>query len=108
MLETSRVTSKLEEARAFAYRIGLRPQLEERLTYLERYANPKPTRCVLFPDRAPHSFYFVMEREIGGGTWMVWFEGGLIYHGPHDNHGSGAYPALAVTVTPETGWSIHT
>jgi len=109
MLDTSRVNARLTEARAFADTIGLRVQLEARLAFLDRYANPKRTRCVLFDDHAPHSFRFAMEREFGGcDHWMVWFEGGLIYHGPHDNHGSGAAPALAVTIQPTTGWWIQT
>lgn len=108
MLETSRVTERLQEARAYADQIGLRAQFEARLAYLDRYAEPKRTRCVLSPDPAPFSFRFVMERELDDGSWMVWFEGGLIYHGPHDDRGSGAYPAPAATATPTLGWLIRT
>lgn len=107
MLETSRVTEMLEEARTYADKIGLRVQFEARLAYLDHYAEPKHTRCILFPDPAPFSFHFVMELELGNRSWMAWFEGRLIYHGPHD-HGSGAYPTLAVSVTPTLGWLIRT
>jgi len=37
-----------------------------------------------------------------------WFNGGLIFHGPHDGHGSGAAPALSCCLTPTDGWEIHT
>lgn len=107
MLETSRVTEQLEEARAFADKIGKRAQLETRLSYLDNYASPKRTRCVLAPDRAPYSFSFTMQLDRGAG-WTHWFNGGLLYHGPHDDHGSGSPPTLAVTVTPTTGWAVHT
>lgn len=107
MLETSRVAKQLEEARQFADRVGLRVQFETRLTYLDGYAAPKRTRCVLAPDPAPHSFSFVMELDRGAG-WTRWFSGGLLYHGPHDGHGSGHLPTLSVTVSPTMGWSIHT
>jgi hypothetical protein len=107
MLETSRVTAQLEAARAFADKVGLRPQLETRLSYLERYAAPKRTRCMLAPDPAPYSFSFVMELDRGAG-WTHWFDGGLLYHAPHDGHGSGSMPTLSVTVSPTMGWAVHT
>ena len=108
MLETSRVTRQLEEAREFADKVGLRPQLETRLTYLDNYASPKRTRCMLAPDPAPYSFSFVMEIDRGNGVWTPWFQGGLLYHGPHDGHGSGSTPTLAATVSPTMGWAVHT
>lgn len=37
-----------------------------------------------------------------------WFSGGLLYHGSHDGWGSGAGPVFSVTLTPCTGWAIHT
>ena len=108
MLETSRVQQQLADARVHADAVGLRDDLEMRLAYLDRYAEPKTTRCVLFPDAAPFSFRFVMERELGNGSWMAWFEGGLLYHGAHDRYGAGAAPTLAVTLQPTLGWQIHT
>lgn len=108
MLETSRVTASLEAARAYADKVGLRTQLETKLAYLDRYAAPRRSRCVLSPDFAPHSFNFTMELETKDGEWTVWFEGGLVYHGPHDGHGSGALPTLTVSIDPAMGWQIHT
>jgi hypothetical protein len=108
MLETSRVTAELEAARAFADTIGLRVQLETRLAYLAAYAAPRRTRCVLYPDRAPYSFAFAMERETRRDEWSPWFRGALVYHGPSDRHGSGDEPTSSVTATPTMGWAVRT
>ena len=106
MLETSRVAAQLERARAFADRIGLRPQLELHLAVLDRYAHPTPTRCVLLPDPALHSFHFVMEKE-KDGEWTTWFEGTLVYEGPRDDQGSDAHPEFPVRLYPKMGWTIR-
>ncbi len=108
MLDTSRVTNLLAEARAFADDLGLRQQLEAKLTYLDRYAAPRRTRCTLGPDFAPHSFTFVLEAENESGVYQTWFTGGLIYHGATDGKDTGALPALAVTLVDTVGWEIHT
>jgi hypothetical protein len=34
--------------------------------------------------------------------------GGLIYHGKHDNGGDGGSPTFSVCLEPTNGWSIHT
>lgn len=108
MLETSRVTSELEAARAFADTIGLRVQFEVHLAYLGTYAAPRRTRCVLYPDRAPYSFAFAMQRETRRDEWSPWFQGALVYHSPSDRHDSGDDPTLSVTTTPTMGWAVHT
>lgn len=108
MLDTSRVGARLSAARAEADKVNLRAQLEKQLTYLENYAQPKVTRCTLFFDAAPYSFAFSMEYQDRTGNWSHWFSGGLIYHGPHDGHGSGEAPTWAVSVVPVHGWQIHT
>ena len=83
--------------------------LKARLDYLENYGgDPNACRARLFKDLAPYSFYFVLEKKNGRGEWAQWFNGGLIFHGSHDGHGSGSAPTFAVTLTPTTGWSIHT
>lgn len=41
-------------------------------------------------------------------TCDYWFNGGLIFHGPHDNGGDGGMPTLSVNLLPHHGWSIHT
>lgn len=108
MLDTSRVEARLSAAKAHADTLGLRAQLDKQLDYLATYAHPKETRCTLFHDHAPHSFSFQLEMKGADGEWHSLFSGGLIYHGPHDGHGSGEAPALAITLTPEHGWTIHT
>lgn len=108
MLETSRVTKQLEEARAFASKIGLRSELEERLAYLGTYAEPRRARCVLHPDPEPYSFSFAMERQTRRDEWSPWFKGRLLFHDDHDGERSGAMPTPSVTVTPTTGWTVHT
>ena len=100
-----------DEVCAFADRVGLRDQLDEKLRYLDEYAehgDRGKTRCQLNSDFAPYSWGFVLERRADDGEYHHWFTGGLIFHGPHDAGGSGSYPTLAVTLSPITGWSIHT
>lgn len=107
MLDTTRAEEALGEARAFAAACDLAEQLEEKLRYLDRYAGGETTCCRLLPDRAPYSFEFVMQRRVKD-QWTFWFAGGLIFHGPHDGHGSGSAPTFAVSLEPVHGWSIHT
>ena len=87
--------------------------LKSRLDYLAHYGGKNAdgsdkTRVRLFKDFAPYSFGFVIESKDENGAWKTWFHGGLLFHGAHDGHGSGAAPTLAVTLTPTIGWSIHT
>lgn len=86
--------------------------LANRLRYLDRYGGKsggtERIRVRLMPDRAPMSFYFLIERKKADGTWSALFNGGLLYHGPHDGNGNGSAPTFAVTLEPTWGWSIHT
>lgn len=100
-----------DEVMEFATKIGLRDQLEDKLRFLDRYAehgDRGKTRCRLRKDFAPASFEFVMERRNSEGGFEAWFVGGLILHGAHDNKGDGSFPTLSVTISPTTGWQIHT
>ena len=100
-----------EQVLAFADKVGLRHQLDEQLEFLGTYAQHDGrdrTRCRLFKDFAPYSFEFLMEIRDGEDQYRRWFVGGLIFHGPHDNGGDGGFPTLAVSLTPTTGWSVHT
>jgi hypothetical protein len=102
-------TDYLKQVEAFAEKVGLREQLDEKLKYLGGYAGGVNTRCTLYKDFAPASFEFVMERRDCVHTpWKRWFNGGLIYHGPHDGFGSGGAPTFSVSLSPEHGWQIHT
>jgi hypothetical protein len=107
---------------AFAQRIGLyepvqteerTSSLKGRLDYLAGYggkneAGEDTSRVRLFKDWAPYSFGFVIERRVQDGSWKHFMNGGLLYHGTHDGNGSGEAPTFAVTLTPTSGWSIHT
>ena len=54
-------------------------------------------------DFAPRSFGFSrIAKEVFRGN------GGIIYHGSHDNGGDGGSPTFSVSLTPTKGWSIHT
>lgn len=101
----------VEKANLLAQKLGLEEQLNDRLAYLANYAcqeDPQATRCTLYKDFAPYSFEFVISKKKPDGTYVRWFNGGLIYHGPHDNGGDGGGPTFAVNINPENGWSIHT
>jgi len=100
------------EALEFAEKIGLKEQLISKIEYLNSYANseddPNNTKCMLYKDWAPYSFGFTMLKKNKAGEYVRWFNGGLIFHGSHDNGGDGSYPTLSVNVSPQNGWSIHT
>jgi hypothetical protein len=111
MIDASQVERELAEARAFADGVGLRQQLEEQLKYLDEYAehgDRGKTCCRLYRDGAPYSFGFVMTVRGAGGIFRNWFSGGLLLHGAHDGHGSGAAPTFAVCLQPTVGWTVHT
>ena len=110
MLDTSRAEDSLAEARAFADRIGMREQLEAELQHLDEFAEDGDrgrTKCELYPDFAPYSLGFLM-RLRRGDKYPVWFNGALLFHGPHDRGGDGAAPTYAVCLQPTVGWTCHT
>lgn len=91
---------------------GLRKSLRNGLLFMHQYACYREdgpgfdlgkTRCELFKDWAPLSFAF---RVFRGADY--WFNGGLIFHGSHDNGGDGGAPTLTVSLSPANGWSVHT
>ena len=61
------------------------------------------TETHVFTDHAPLSFYFARykEEKFSGN-------GGIIFHGVHDNGGDGSAPTFSVNLTPVDGWAIHT
>ncbi len=104
----------LEKTREFADRTGQRDSFERSLNRLllkEKTANigndmdEKGSEIVLFPDIAPYSFYWEWR---GLDTGRLITNGGLIYHGKHDNGGDGGSPTFSVNLTPASGWKIHT
>lgn len=53
---------------------------------------------------APLSFYFDRydkDKKFCGN-------GGIIFHGKHDNRGDGGAPTFSVCIEPCNGWQIHT
>jgi len=103
----------LEAVKAFAARTNQTENLQEKLDYLGNYAcnSGRQSRCLLFRDFAPQSFTFSMElkrEDEPDDAYRPWFVGGLIYHGPHDGHGSGSGPTFSCCLSPTDGWSVHT
>lgn len=101
-----------EAAKKEARRVGLANQFAKQLNYLRTFAqheSGEPTvRVTLHTDFAPYSFSVIWERKNKTGEWVFWFNGGLIYHGPHDRGGDGGGPTFSVCLEPYHGWSIHT
>lgn len=95
----------------FAIKAGKEKSLQEGLNFLGTYAcheDKEKTRCDLYKDFAPASFYFVMFIKGKDGEYKRYFNGGLIFHGQHDGFGDGSFPTLSVCLNPTDGWSVHT
>jgi len=93
----------LAAVRAFADARGLREQLEDKLTWLEKFRDGT-CECVLYPDFSNHSFYWELfapgtkERMMNGG--LLWYEYG--------DTGVGS-PQFSVRLNAsKSGWEIHT
>jgi hypothetical protein len=72
---------------------------------------PGNIRVALYKDFAPYSFQFSLQKNDKFGHesgWTTIMNGGLIFHGSHDNGGDGSAPTFSVNLTPVDGWSIHT
>ena len=61
-------------------------------------------QTIIANDYSEHSFYFSRMDEKGD----FYGNGGIIFHGKHDNGGDGSAPTFSVSITPVDGWSIHT
>ena len=96
-------TGHWEKVREFAMRTGRCASLQRCLDRLQRIAANLDGKVTLGTDFAPYSFLFSIEAPGSSGL-----NGGLIFHGSHDNGGDGSAPTYAVNLTPEDGWSIHT
>jgi hypothetical protein len=90
-------------------------KLEEQLRFASEHEDTSLQNCIMrfflyqgtevriSNDFAPRSFYFqLMDKE------RYSMNGGIIYHGAHDNGGDGSSPTFSVNLTPIKGWSIHT
>lgn len=103
---------KLDEALKFAESIkddslqkclDRMKQVEENLN--ENYQNGGKVETEITTDFAPYSFYFVRYRI---DNPKLYTNGGIIFHGKHDNGGDGSAPTFSVNLTPTFGWQIHT
>lgn len=82
-----------DDVKAFADRMIKSIQLQEKLDYLDTYADPENkglTKCILGYDFAPYSFAFSMLKRDDEGAYKFWFNGGLIFDSSLNN------------------WSVHT
>jgi len=87
----------------FAERTGRVASLQGCLDRLQRIAENVDGKVGLSTDFAPYSFLFHIEAPGWSGL-----DGGVIFHGSHDNGGDGSAPTYSVNLTPQDGWSIHT
>lgn len=106
-------------------------KLNEALKYAESIKDPSLQRCLdrlkeseknykkirdmdvdthIYTDFAPLSFEFVKVYYKNGRDYKGDFmsNGGIIFHGKHDNGGDGGAPTFSVCLEPVNGWSIHT
>ena len=92
---------ELDKVLEFAKEIG-DDSLQSCLDRLD--LNHYEQEATVYTDFAPKSFYFVRKRKDGSFAG----NGGIIYHGAHDNGGDGSAPTFSVNLTPQKGWCIHT
>ncbi len=91
-----------DKVKTHAATIGLADNLQTQLDRLLAIAQNTGGVCHLGFDFAPFSFSFAVIRN---GDTII--NGGLIFHGAHDNGGDGSFPTLAVSLSPARGWQIH-
>lgn len=100
---------KLDEALNYANSINDVSLLEclDRLKRVEEnYGNGKEAiETQITTDFAPYSFCFC---RVDKSTSKFISNGGIIFHGKHDNGGDGGTPTFSVCIEPCNGWQIHT
>lgn len=118
-LDISRCEDHFNAIEAFARESGRLEQFHDTMSKLawgdisdeelSCWGRPCRVRVTLFRDFAPQSFEFVKEVLYKNETeWKRQFNGGVIFHGTHDNGGDGGAPTYSVNLSPQDGWSIHT
>jgi hypothetical protein len=109
------IADKLEHVREIARGLGLSRQLERQIDHIATGWASQRCQSRLYNDFAPHSFswstYRLPDEPKQSLRHMI--NGELIYQGPPvdgepGNPGDGSLPALFVSLTPGTGWFIHT
>lgn len=95
---------RLAEATARAKALGDHT-LARCLSHLRQMEVNMGGLLTLADDFAPLSFYWFIRRE-----GEVIYNGGIIFHGPHDGGGDGGAPTFSVSLDRSTAprWSIHT
>jgi hypothetical protein len=94
-----------KECYDLAKKLRLKSSLNGCMKSLTNIAKNGKGKIHLYKDFAPFSFYWTAIRDEDGHCF---FNGGVIYHGSHDNGGDGSYPTLSVSVSPSQGWQVHT
>jgi len=83
------------------------PQLEETflrcLNRLCKWSDNRDNEVWVGSDFAPRSFSIAVNSN---GKHLL--NGGMIFHGKHDNGGDGSAPTYSVNLNPHDGWSLHT
>jgi hypothetical protein len=93
---------KLQETLDFAKSIN-DESLQKCIDRLKLVENNIGCETNVSNDFAPKSFYF---ERLKDGKFCG--NGGIIWHGKHDNGGDGGAPTFSVCLEPICGWSIHT
>jgi len=95
---------KLQEIIHFAQENRIADQF---INVLARFYQHLANGCTinLYADWAPYSLGFSVMRD-----GKLSFNGGIIYHGPHDNGGDGSMSTLSVSMDNDSKphWSMHT
>ena len=102
-----------DKVHEFARSVGAEAELQKQLDFLAGFGgDAAKTRCHLYSDFAPHSFFWRMEHS-SIDDWQPGLMGGLIYSGP-GVPSDGSAPSFNVSLNPDaaTGLkhmrSIHT
>ena len=100
---------KLDEALQYASSINddsLQKCIDRLKRSEENYKESgQPIETYVTEDFAPYSFYFY-KTYVESEEFVS--NGGIIFHGAHDNGGDGSAPTFSVNLTSTYGWSIHT
>ena len=96
-------TEYVVEVCRFAEQVGKVDSLQQCFDRLQRFGDNYCGTVFLGRDFAPYSFSFGI-RAAG----QMKLNGGVIFHGAHDNGGDGSAPTYSVSLEPHDGWSIHT
>lgn len=92
------------DAKKKAKELKLEESWDHCLDTLKAISNNVNGSVDMWTDFAPFSFNWAIINSKGDCT----LNGGLIFHGPHDNGGDGGAPTFSVSLEPQHGWQLHT